>query len=101
MTISVTMRFRARAGESLATVEKHSTPLEEATTPSLEALKAYSTASKVFLSSGAVRSLPMFKRTIAPPRGDPPRLVFDTDFIDTPGMSYDISADGQRLLVVK
>jgi hypothetical protein len=32
---------------------------------------------------------------------DPPRLVFQTDFIDTPGRSYDISADGQRLLVVK
>jgi WD40 repeat protein len=32
---------------------------------------------------------------------DPPRLVFQTDFIDTPGYSYDISPDGQRLLVVK
>jgi len=35
------------------------------------------------------------------PRWDPPRLVFDTDFIDTPGISYDVSKDGQRLLVVK
>ena len=26
------------------------------------------------------------------------RLVFDTDFIDTPGMSYDVSPDGARLL---
>ncbi len=34
-------RFRARAGESLATVREHNVPLEEATTPSLEALKAY------------------------------------------------------------
>jgi len=34
-------------GESLATVEKHSTPLAEATTSSLEALKAYTTANKV------------------------------------------------------
>ena len=32
---------------------------------------------------------------------EPPRLVFETDFIDTPGRSYDVSADGQRLLVVK
>jgi hypothetical protein len=32
-------KFRARAGESLATVEKHSTLLSEATTPSLEASK--------------------------------------------------------------
>ena len=35
------------------------------------------------------------------PHWDPPRLVFDTEFIDTPGMSYDVSRDGQRLLVVK
>jgi Tol biopolymer transport system component len=35
------------------------------------------------------------------PKWDPPRLVFDTEFIDTPGMSYDISPDGQRLMVVK
>jgi hypothetical protein len=34
-------RFRTRVGESLATLEKHSTPLEEATTQSLEALKAF------------------------------------------------------------
>ena len=34
-------------------------------------------------------------------RWDPPRQVFETDFIDTPGMSYDVSPDGQRLLVVK
>src|ERR1039458_1623391 len=34
-------RFRIRIGESLATVEKHDTPLAEATTPSLEALKAF------------------------------------------------------------
>src|SRR5262249_62283671 len=42
-------KFRTREGESLATVEKHSTPLAEATTSSLEALKAYSTANKVNL----------------------------------------------------
>ena len=48
-------KFRTRVGESLATVERHSTPLAEATTPSLEALKAYSTAMKVNLSSGTCR----------------------------------------------
>ena len=42
----IASRFRTRVGESLATIEKHSTPLEEATTPSLEALKAYSAASQ-------------------------------------------------------
>jgi serine/threonine protein kinase/tetratricopeptide (TPR) repeat protein len=41
-------RFRTRVGESLATIEKHSMPLAEATTPSLEALQAYSAALKEF-----------------------------------------------------
>jgi WD40 repeat protein len=34
-------------------------------------------------------------------RWDPPRLAFETDFIDSIGTSYDISLDGQRLLVAK
>jgi hypothetical protein len=32
---------------------------------------------------------------------DPPRQVFQADFIDTPGRSYCVSPDGRRLLVVK
>jgi serine/threonine protein kinase/tetratricopeptide (TPR) repeat protein len=59
-------KFRARAGESLATVEKHSMPLSEATTtPSFEALKAYSTATKLTFSSGTYeRSIPLLRRAI-------------------------------------
>jgi eukaryotic-like serine/threonine-protein kinase len=38
-------KFRARAGESLAAIREHNVPLEEATTSSLEALKAYTAAS--------------------------------------------------------
>ena len=38
----IASKFRIRVGESLATVKKHDTPLAEATTTSLEALKAYS-----------------------------------------------------------
>jgi serine/threonine protein kinase/tetratricopeptide (TPR) repeat protein len=48
----IARRFRTRVGESLATVEKHSTPLQEATTASLEALKAYSAGIKVRSSGG-------------------------------------------------
>jgi tetratricopeptide (TPR) repeat protein len=55
-------RFRTRAGESLATVEKHSTPLPEATTSSLEALKAYSTGLKLTNSAGPPAALAFFKR---------------------------------------
>ncbi|HTI63769.1 MAG TPA: protein kinase [Gemmatimonadaceae bacterium] len=35
------------------------------------------------------------------PRWDRPRLIFDVEFTDTQGWSYDVSRDGQRLLVVK
>jgi eukaryotic-like serine/threonine-protein kinase len=43
-------KFRSRAGESLAAVQQHATPLAEATTPSLDALRAYSAAWKVAFS---------------------------------------------------
>jgi DNA-binding winged helix-turn-helix (wHTH) protein/tetratricopeptide (TPR) repeat protein len=56
--------FRIRVGESLATLQKYDTPLAEATTPSLEALKAYSTAWKVHLPKGAEASMPFFKKAI-------------------------------------
>jgi eukaryotic-like serine/threonine-protein kinase len=56
--------FRTQLGESLTTVEKHNTPLAEATTPSLEALKAYSTGWKVALSEGDAAALPFFKRAV-------------------------------------
>jgi DNA-binding winged helix-turn-helix (wHTH) protein/tetratricopeptide (TPR) repeat protein len=55
-------RLRGRVGESLTTVEKYSTPLAEATTSSLEALKAYSTGWEVHAARGASASLPMFLR---------------------------------------
>ena len=60
----IATKFRTRVGESLATVEKHSTPLAEATTASLDALQAYSTALKVFSSGGDVPALPFFRRAV-------------------------------------
>ncbi len=60
----IARKFRTRVGESLATVEDHSAPLWEAKTSSLEALKAYSTAMKVALSSGTAASIPYFHRTV-------------------------------------
>ena len=53
--------FRTRIGESLGSVTKHDKPLEDATTASLEALKAYSTGRAVHTASGA-RALELFKR---------------------------------------
>ncbi len=58
-------KFRTRVGESLATVERHSAPLAEVTTPSLEALKAYSAAMKLLLSSGNFEaSVPFLRRAV-------------------------------------
>jgi eukaryotic-like serine/threonine-protein kinase len=61
----VASKFRTRVGESLATIQGHDTPLAEATTPSLEALKAYSAAVKANLSTGAAAAaIPLFKRAV-------------------------------------
>ena len=48
----IARRFRTRVGESLATMEKHSTPLREATTASLEAFKVFSAAMKAPSAGG-------------------------------------------------
>ncbi|MGD1073709.1 MAG: protein kinase, partial [Bryobacteraceae bacterium] len=58
-------KFRERVGESLSTVRQHSTPLAEATTPSLEALKAYSAGWNAIRSNGSAAAVPFFKRALA------------------------------------
>src|SRR5262249_44424094 len=60
----IASKFRTRVGESLAAVQKHETPLAEATTPSLEALRAYSAARKVAFSVGFAAAVPLLKRAI-------------------------------------
>ena len=60
----IASRFRTRVGESLATVKSHDTPLAEATTPSLEALKAYSAGWQVTFSSGSAAAVPFFNRAV-------------------------------------
>jgi serine/threonine protein kinase/tetratricopeptide (TPR) repeat protein len=56
-------RFRTRVGESLATIERYSTPLE-ATTASLEALQAYGAGFKASLAGSNVRALALFQRAV-------------------------------------
>jgi len=60
----IASRFRTQVGESLATVEKHSVPLAEASTASLEALKLYSSGLTVLSSKGSAAALPLFKGAI-------------------------------------
>jgi len=56
--------LRGNLGESLSSVQKYATPLEEATTPSLEALKAYSMGRKAKFAKGDTAALPFFKRAV-------------------------------------
>lgn len=54
--------MRAKLGESLSTLRKFDAPLEQVTTPSLEALKAYSAGYEIMSPSGPAASIPFFKR---------------------------------------
>ncbi len=57
-------RLRSRLGESLASVEKHDVPLEQATTSSLEALQAFSQAQKAFRTQSDNAAIPLFQRAL-------------------------------------
>jgi DNA-binding winged helix-turn-helix (wHTH) protein/tetratricopeptide (TPR) repeat protein len=58
------VQVRRKLGESLKTVQNFATPLEEATTPSLEALKAYSLGAKASREKGAQAGRPYYERAI-------------------------------------
>jgi serine/threonine protein kinase/tetratricopeptide (TPR) repeat protein len=57
-------KLRTELGESLATVQKFDVPLAEATTSSLEALKAYSLGQRAFNEKGPAAALPYDQRAI-------------------------------------
>jgi tetratricopeptide (TPR) repeat protein len=57
-------KLRSELGESLATVQKFDVPLEQATTSSLQALKAYSLGRKARNEKGNAAALPYLHRAI-------------------------------------
>src|SRR6267142_839850 len=57
----VASEMRRRLGESLSTLQKYNTPLEQATTPSLEALQAYTLGGK---SGDFPTAIPFLQRAI-------------------------------------
>ena len=59
-----TAQLRERLGESLPSIQKYNAPLEQATTPSLEALNTYGMALSTWDKKGDRESLPYFKRAI-------------------------------------
>jgi serine/threonine protein kinase/tetratricopeptide (TPR) repeat protein len=56
--------LRNKLGESLSTVQKFDTPLEQATTPSLEALQTFTSGTKVAFTRGSAAAIPFFKHVI-------------------------------------
>jgi tetratricopeptide (TPR) repeat protein len=56
--------LRAKLGESLANLQKYSTPLEQVTTPSLKALQAYGEGISVRNTQGDLESISFFQRAI-------------------------------------
>jgi tetratricopeptide (TPR) repeat protein len=56
--------FREKLGESLASIQRYDAKIEAATTPSLEALKAYSQGLRTRRTSGDFDSVPFFRRAI-------------------------------------
>jgi eukaryotic-like serine/threonine-protein kinase len=59
-----TAKLREQLGESIATVQKFDVPLEQATTSSLEALKAFSLGENIRNEKGSAAALPYIQHAI-------------------------------------
>jgi tetratricopeptide (TPR) repeat protein len=57
-------KLRRKLGESLNTMEKFDAPMDQVTTPSLEALKALSEGRKILQEQGSSAAIPFFNRAI-------------------------------------
>jgi Flp pilus assembly protein TadD len=60
----IASEIRSKLGESLSSIQKLDTPIKEATTPSLEALKAFSLGMKTWIGKGDFEAIPFFKRAV-------------------------------------
>ena len=56
--------LRGKLGESLSSIQKFDTPLEEASTSSLEALQAYTTAMQTAVQKGSPDAIPFFRHAV-------------------------------------
>jgi tetratricopeptide (TPR) repeat protein/predicted Ser/Thr protein kinase len=60
----IASEIRSKLGESLSSIQKLDTPIQEVTTPSLEALKAFSLGMKTWQGKGDFEAIPFFKRAV-------------------------------------
>jgi DNA-binding winged helix-turn-helix (wHTH) protein/Flp pilus assembly protein TadD len=82
--------IRKRLGESLATIRKFDSPLVQATTSSLDALKAYSLGVAKFDSGDLANAIPLFQRSI---ELDPLFAMAHADL----GRSYQVLGQYERM----
>ena len=59
-----TTRLRKKLGESLASIEKFSAPIEQATTSSLEAFKAYDLGRQRHFAGKYFEAIPLYRRAV-------------------------------------
>ena len=62
--VNATTNLRIKLGESLGTVEKFNAPIEQVTTPSLEALQYYSLGRTMINKQDEAAAVPFFQRAI-------------------------------------
>lgn len=87
-----TTKLRGELGESLRSIEKFDAPIEQATTSSLEALKAYSLGVELNKRGKYLEMIPYFKRAVE----------LDPNFaIAYARLSLGYYTSGQRLLAAK
>jgi len=60
----ISTKLRTRLGESLTTVQQNQKPLDEATTSSLDALKAFSSGNQTMGLRGDAAAIPFFRRAV-------------------------------------
>ncbi len=59
-----TTRLREKLGESLASIESFSAPIEQATTPSLDAFKAYDLGRRKHYDGQYFEAIPLYRRAV-------------------------------------
>jgi tetratricopeptide (TPR) repeat protein/class 3 adenylate cyclase len=57
-------QLRERVGESVSSIQKYDTPLAQATTPSLEALKYYTSGASAAFAGDRTAAIPFYQRAI-------------------------------------
>ena len=86
---SAATAMRAKLGESLNSVQKLNRPLEQATTPSLEALQSYTAGCSEMVHGQFLAAVPLFERAIA----IDPNFAMAYFFL---GVAFENAGDGER-----